>query len=261
MGDLGENRVTRGEEMSCRAKTGSAGNEIEIESWSFTGTDSRGQPYRFPEEEDGVVTDNPWTGTMAISGTVTVLARVNGGERQEKSANVTVVPRSWENAPVEARVSKVGLADLPEERRPPAYPAKVRDFGKPLWIGYHSASIRTCSRRSQILDRTITLYTSNVYRQKWSPKCSCILNWKRGGNSGGARRAANRRSLIGLLACRDSLTGTPRWFSLTKAFPPIRSRTRGYSGLSLPGWRVRRSRSLFTLISPGRNWPRRQSAG
>lgn len=130
VGDLGENRVTRGEEMSCRAKTESSGDEIEVEAWSFTGTDSRGQPYRFPQAEDGVVTDNPWAGTMAISGTVTVLARVNGGERQEKSAEVTVVPRSWEDAPVEARVSKVAYEAFPSDHRPPPYPTRVRDLGR-----------------------------------------------------------------------------------------------------------------------------------
>ncbi|HST61802.1 MAG TPA: hypothetical protein VLK84_24090, partial [Longimicrobium sp.] len=130
VGDLGKDRVTRGEELSCQAKTGSASDRIEIETWSFTGTDSRGQPYRFPEKEDGAVADNPWAGKMAISGTVTVKARVNGGERQEKSAVVTVVAREWEDAPIEARVSKVTYAELPVRRRPPAYPTQVRDLGR-----------------------------------------------------------------------------------------------------------------------------------
>ncbi len=130
VGDLGKNRVTRGEELRCLAKTGSAGDRIEIEAWSFTGTDSRGQTYRFPEEEDGVVTENPWAGEMAISGTVTVWARVNGGERQEKSAEITVASRAWEDAPVEARVRKVGYSDIPLPRRPPAYPTGVRDLGR-----------------------------------------------------------------------------------------------------------------------------------
>ena len=130
MGDLGENRVTRGEEIACTPKSGSEDGEIEVVSWSFAGTDSRGHPYRFPEDMDGPVTDRVWRGRMAVSGTVTVRARVNGGEPQEISAEVTVQPRSWENASVEARVRKVGWEEFPAERRPALYPTNPWDLGR-----------------------------------------------------------------------------------------------------------------------------------
>lgn len=68
VGDLGENRVTRGEELVCTAKTGSETDQIEIETWSFSGADSNGNPYTYPEDLDGPVTDNPWRGKMVVGG-------------------------------------------------------------------------------------------------------------------------------------------------------------------------------------------------
>lgn len=130
LGNLGENRVTRGEEIACTPKPGSEGDEIEVVSWSFAGVDSRGQTYRFPDEMDGPVTDGVWRGQMAISGTVTVRARVNDGEPQETSVEVVVQPRSWENAPVEASVRKVGWEEFPADRRPALYPTDPSDLGR-----------------------------------------------------------------------------------------------------------------------------------
>lgn len=51
----------------------------EVESWSFTGVDSHGQPYSYPDEFDGPITQNPWSGKMAISGVIKVRARINRG--------------------------------------------------------------------------------------------------------------------------------------------------------------------------------------
>lgn len=130
VGNLGENRVTRGEKIACTPKIGTEDGEIEVVSWSFAGTDSRGQPYRFPEDVDGPVTGSVWRGQMAISGTVTVQARVNGGEPQEISVDVSVQPRSWENACVEASVRKVGWEEFPADRRPALYPTNPRDLGR-----------------------------------------------------------------------------------------------------------------------------------
>jgi hypothetical protein len=128
-GDLGENRVTRGEELICEASGASEEDELEIESWLFTGADLHGQPYEFPGDMDTPITDNPWRGTMVISGTVSVRAAVNGGEVQEKSVPITVEPRSWDNEPIEATARKVTWAELPVAERPPPYPTRVSDLG------------------------------------------------------------------------------------------------------------------------------------
>lgn len=130
-GDLGENRVTRGAELSCEASGASEEDEVEIESWSFTGVDSRGQPYRFPDDMDRSITGNPWRGKMAISGTVHVRATINGGEPQERTATVTVQSRGWETgAPLTHHMSKVSFAEFPAEYQPPLYPKVVHDLGR-----------------------------------------------------------------------------------------------------------------------------------
>jgi hypothetical protein len=133
-GDLGENRVTRGEVIACTPKTEPEGGEIEIETWSFTGTDSHGEPYRFPEEMDGPLTDSIWRGRMVLSGTVSGRASVNGGEPQEVSLQVTVQARPWENHPVRANVRKVAWEAFSASRRPPPYPRGVRDLGRTTFI-------------------------------------------------------------------------------------------------------------------------------
>jgi hypothetical protein len=130
-----ENRVTRGQVLTCTASASAADAEIVVETWSFTGMDSRGQPYRYPEEADGPVTGNPWRGKMAISGTISVRARINGGEPQEKSVQVSVDARAWEHEPVAAVVTRVGWEDFPVHRRPPAYPAQVKDLGRSVLGG------------------------------------------------------------------------------------------------------------------------------
>jgi hypothetical protein len=129
-GDLGQNRVTRGAELNCEARGASEDDEIEIERWSFTGTDSQDQPYTFPGDLDGPITDNPWRGKMAISGVVSVWASVNGGEVEGDSVRVTVEARSWKNENISASVRKVNWAEFPVLKRPSPYPTDVRDLGR-----------------------------------------------------------------------------------------------------------------------------------
>lgn len=132
VGDLGENRVTRGEEVTCTPSTEPEGGEIQFETWSFEGTDSRGQPYCFPESEmDGPIRDPVWDGKMAIGGTVRLRARIDGGEVKDTSVAVTVVPRNWENVPVDASVSKVSYEEYTAVTEPPpSYPRNVSDLGR-----------------------------------------------------------------------------------------------------------------------------------
>jgi hypothetical protein len=127
-GDLGIGRVTRGESVRCSA-TADDESSVKVEGWSFTGLDYRRDPYSFPEEFDGPITNNPWVGTMAISGTVTVRARVNGGAIQEKSTPITVEARNWDLEAVGAQVSKVGWAEFPPADLPPLYPENPHHLG------------------------------------------------------------------------------------------------------------------------------------
>lgn len=127
-GDLDGNRVTRGENIVCFAKAGDS--LAEVESWSFTGVDSHGQPYSYPDEFDGPITQNPWSGQMAISGVIKVRARVNRGAVQEKTASIAVEPRNWNAAEIRAGVTKVRWEDFPQPDRPSEYPTWVRDLGK-----------------------------------------------------------------------------------------------------------------------------------
>ncbi|HEX8320904.1 hypothetical protein [Longimicrobium sp.] len=90
-GDLGSNRVTRAQEIRCLVKASSG--TVQVQEWSFTGTDSHGRLYTSPEEF--TTPDTTWGGQMVISGTVTVRARVNGGELLDRSVPVTVEPRDW----------------------------------------------------------------------------------------------------------------------------------------------------------------------
>jgi hypothetical protein len=133
------NVVTRGEELSCAVSAD--GGEVEIESWSFTGTDTRGQPYLFPEPDDGPITDNPWHGRMAISGKVSVRARAGGGDFEEHKAQITVEPRAWENLPVE---NKIRLATYDELRGvdelPPVYPRNEHHLGFASFSGEYLGS-------------------------------------------------------------------------------------------------------------------------
>jgi hypothetical protein len=126
VGDLGANSVTRGQTISCSAKAGQS--TVEVEEWSFTGMDSPGQAYSFPDDIDGPITDNPWRGQMAISGVIKVRARIDGGAPIEKSVQVTVAPRNWESKDVRTELSKVSWAEY-RGPRPPDYPTWVRDLG------------------------------------------------------------------------------------------------------------------------------------
>lgn len=135
-GDLGENRVTRGKELVCTARGASASDRVEIETWSFTGTTSDGQPYTFPEDADGPVTDNPWRGTMAIGGTVRVRATVNGGEPETREVPVVVQGRDWTDSPVESTIRRAGYAEfLGNDDLPPRYPQNEHHLGTTLYTG------------------------------------------------------------------------------------------------------------------------------
>lgn len=127
--------VLRGATVSCSVSAVPSG-EIEIETWSFSGIDSQGETYIFPGEADGPITDNPWRGTMAIGGTVSVRASMDGGEPQTLRTEITVQARTWE-AEVPHRISKISYAEHPELGRPPLYPAEVHHLGTSLlsWRG------------------------------------------------------------------------------------------------------------------------------
>lgn len=127
------NRVVRGEQLTCSVEPedGGTNDEIEIEGWRFTGTDSQGSRYVFPEEEDGPITDNPWRGIMAISGIIEVRARVGDGEFKELTAEISVANRDWSLKDVENTVRRATYAEFAHESdAPPDYPRAESDLGK-----------------------------------------------------------------------------------------------------------------------------------
>lgn len=128
------NTVTRGERISCALRTDPPGGQLEIEQWWFIGTDSRGQEYRYDQED---VPTGSWSGEMALSGVVHVRARVNGAAPVEKSAAITVTNRRWDNQTIKYHVQRVGLDDFPERRRPPLPPRDVRDLGRTYMEATH----------------------------------------------------------------------------------------------------------------------------
>lgn len=124
------NPVRRGEEIACTASAGQA--KLEIESWNFSGVDSRGSAFAAPT--DGVtITDNPWKGVMVMGGTVSVRARVNGGNVTERSATITVAGRDdWG-----VRSPGYTFLPAPETETRIALPAIVRwakDLGAANWF-------------------------------------------------------------------------------------------------------------------------------
>lgn len=140
VGDLGENRVTRGEQLTCTAKGSTPGDSIAVESWSFSGTDSRGQPYVFPGRDDGPITDNPWRGKMAVSGEITVRASINGGTPQDKQVPITVQAREWANEPLQSTVRLANYAEFSSHPdAPPAHPVTVHDLGITYFGGEYPA--------------------------------------------------------------------------------------------------------------------------
>lgn len=134
-GDLGQNRVTRGQSIRCDASADNG--QVEIESWSFTGTDSNAEDYTFPTDFDGPIVTNPWIGKMAVGGIVSVRAKVNGGDPQEKTAPIVVEPRRWEGEPVQSRVAKVSWGEFPSRELPPPYPTSVRHLGRIAFRAEH----------------------------------------------------------------------------------------------------------------------------
>jgi hypothetical protein len=129
-----ENRVVRGEELVCTVEADGA--SVEIETWGFRGTDSRGQPYVFPTSEEGPITANPWRGKMALSGEVSVRARVGTGEFKELKARVTVAGRDWSSQPVAHTVRRVNYDEVRgRPGTPPEDPRSLHDLGVTLFTG------------------------------------------------------------------------------------------------------------------------------
>lgn len=124
------NPVVRGESTSCTASTDDANARIEVEKWWFTGTDSRGQSITYEQEDVPVAS---WTGEMALSGTVHVRARVNGGDSVEKSVNVAVTNRDWTSETIAYDVREVTYEEFPAAHRPPLPPRSPRHLGA-TWI-------------------------------------------------------------------------------------------------------------------------------
>jgi hypothetical protein len=120
------NPVTRGEETTCTATTNDPNARIEVEKWWFTGTDSRAEAFRYEQED---VPTTSWRGEMALSGTVHIRARVNGGELVEKSADVTVTNREWGTETIAYDVREVAYENAPSSGRPLLPPRTVRDLG------------------------------------------------------------------------------------------------------------------------------------
>jgi hypothetical protein len=77
----------RGEPVTCTASTKPAGAKLEIQSWSF-----EGEGLTIP----GDTRSATWEGPLVISGTVHLVALVNGKELRQKT-DVEVTPRSWPN--------------------------------------------------------------------------------------------------------------------------------------------------------------------
>jgi hypothetical protein len=69
---------------------------------------------------------------MAMSGTVTVTAKVNGAE-QSKSVGVTVEARTeFKKKRVDVSIRPGTLEDVPEPQRPRDPPRDVTDFGRAI---------------------------------------------------------------------------------------------------------------------------------
>jgi hypothetical protein len=129
------NTVVRGSRIDCalRAEPGSASGAITVTGWQFTGTD-----FTYPDiaAGDDAPTGTTWGGEMAMSGTITVKAKVNGVDRTA-SASVTVTPREeFKRKQVQVSIRPGTLEDVPvEQGRPEDPPNDVTDLGRAITFG------------------------------------------------------------------------------------------------------------------------------
>lgn len=87
LGDLGENRVTRGQTLRCEVQKdpATAPGDLVVSAWSFNGN----------ARTDGDVTSPIWEGVMAEGGTVEVRARIGSVADRVLSARISVEARTW----------------------------------------------------------------------------------------------------------------------------------------------------------------------
>lgn len=86
-GDLGANRVTRGQEIRCRVykSDADAQGSVSVGEWRFDRAARR----------DGDKTSSEWEGVMVKGGIVEVRARVGTSPEQTLAATIDVVDRDW----------------------------------------------------------------------------------------------------------------------------------------------------------------------
>lgn len=120
------NPVERGGSTTCTASTEDPNARIDVEKWWFTGTDSRGQPVTYEQED---APSGSWSGEMALSGTVHVRAAVNRTEPVEESTEVVVSNRDWSNETIQADVREVAYEAFPAAHRPPLPPRTPSHLG------------------------------------------------------------------------------------------------------------------------------------
>jgi hypothetical protein len=135
------NTVVRGGNIACKVRTEpEAAGAIEVEEWRFTGTDSRGEAYRYPPEDESPITESSWGGEMALGGTISVRARIDGGTPVVKSAAITVEDRDWAAASVAHTLRMVTLDNYPDPASPPPpYPRAEHDLGRAIFGGTYPA--------------------------------------------------------------------------------------------------------------------------
>jgi hypothetical protein len=126
------NPVTRGDVIHCTASKDSASLPAELTEirWEFSGGD-----FKYPDDAAGdpVPSGSTWGGEMAMSGTVTVRAKL-GGRDQSASTTVNVAPRTeFKKKRVSVHISQGTLADVPLDLgRPNDPPKSVSDLGRAL---------------------------------------------------------------------------------------------------------------------------------
>ena len=86
-GDLGKEKVTRGQEITCTARKdpANAPGEFKVIGWSFEGT----------PRTDGDLASVTWMGIMVKDGTVEVKGKIGGGVEQTARSTVQVKDRDW----------------------------------------------------------------------------------------------------------------------------------------------------------------------
>lgn len=110
-GDLGPNRVTRGQRINCGVTAMPSGTMTDIQ-WNFEES----------SRSDGDPASPTWAGPMVRSGTVQVSARIGSGPPQSASATIEVVDRTWPDVP-KTDLRTFGVTDGDEDM--PALPARI----------------------------------------------------------------------------------------------------------------------------------------